>query len=152
MLRAFTVMVFVALLASRADARLWETIAQAESRYGHALQKFPGDAAGEEQRKYRYKDFYVLVTFLRGRSDDEKYFHVDAKSPFSDRDIQFFLSMTSGGKAWRKSGELPVWTLGGSSVESWKALAAYYPKVPGTTVPGFGVCTLARAKKEMKIP
>src|SRR5437899_2816098 len=134
MLRAFTIIAFLASFASRADARLWDTIAQTEARYGRALQKFPGDAPGEEQRKYRYEDFYVLVTFLHGRSDDEKYFHVDAKSPFSDRDIQLFLSMTSGGKAWQKSSQLPVWTLGGSSVESWKALAAYYPKVPGTTI------------------
>jgi hypothetical protein len=72
---------------------------------------------GEEKRKYRYKDFYVLVTFLNGRSDDEKYFHVNTKMAFSDRDIQLFLKMTSDGKDWQKSKELPIWTFG---IASWK--------------------------------
>jgi hypothetical protein len=155
MLRALTLAVLLALVTSRANARLWETIPQTEARYGHSLQTFPGDAPGEEERKYRYKDFYILVTFLDGQSDEEWYFHVDGKAPFSDREIQFFLSMTSGGKPWQKSSDVsdePVWTLGGSSVESSKAIAAYYPKLPGTTIPGFGIYTIARAKKVMKIP
>ncbi len=152
MLRALTSFALAVLALSHADARLWETIADTEARYGRALRKFPGKERGEEMRKYRYKDFYVLVTFVRGRSDDEKYFHVDGKTRFCAREIQFFLALTSGGQPWQKSSELPVWTLGGREVESWKALAAYYPKVPGTTIPGFGVCTLARAKKEMRLP
>lgn len=152
MLRVLTVIALVALVALRANARLWESIAQTEARYGPALQKFPGDAPGEEERKYRYKDFYIMVTFLHDRSDDEWYFHMDGKTPLSDQDIQFFLSMTSGGKSWQKSNDSLLWTLGGSTVESWKAVAAYFPKLPGTTIPGFGVYTLARAKKVMKLP
>ena len=117
------------------------------------MQTFPGDAPGEEERKYRYKDFYILVTFLDGRSDDEWYFHVDGKTAISDSEIQFFLSMTSGGKPWQKSNDVSdMWSLGDSSVESWKAVAAYYAKLPGTTIPGFGIYTIARAKKVMKIP
>src|SRR5215475_13449732 len=110
---------------------------QTEERYGGALQTFTGDNPAEEQRKYRYKDFYVLVEFLGGRSDDEWYFHMDGKTPLSDGEIQFFLSMTSGGKRWQKSSDVsdePMWTLGGSSLESWKAVAVYYPKLPGTTI------------------
>jgi hypothetical protein len=155
MLRALTLAALLALVSSRANARLWETIPETEARFGGALEKFPGDAPGEEQRKYRYKDFYVLVTFFQGRSDDEWYFHVDGKTPFSNSEIQFFLSMTSDGKPWQKSNDVsdePIWTLGGSSIENSKAVAAYYPKLPGTTIPGFGIYTLARAKKVMKIP
>jgi len=153
MVRAFILGALLALVTSRANARLWATIPQTEARYGGALQTFPGDAPGEEQRKYRYKDFYVLVTFLYGRSDDEWYFHTDGKTPFSDREIQFFLSMTSGGSPWQKSSDVSdVWSLGGSSVESWKAVAAYYPKLPRTTIPGLGIYTLARAKKLIKLP
>ena len=152
MLRVFTVIALGAQIAWRADARLWESVAQTEARYGPTLQKFPGDAPGEEQRKYRYKDFYILVTFVHDRSDDEWYFHIDGKTPISDRDIQFFLSMTSDGKPWQKSSDLAMWSLGGSTVESWKAMAAYYPKLPGTTIPGLGIYTFARAKKVMKIP
>ena len=153
MLRALILAALLALAASRANARLWETIPQTEARYGRALQTFPGDAPGEEQRKYRYKDFYVLVTFLDGRSDDEWYFHMDGKTPLNDGEIQFFLSMTSGGKPWQKSRDVSdVWALGGSNVESWKAVAAYFPKLLGTTIPGFGIYTIARAKKVMKIP
>jgi hypothetical protein len=151
MLRALTIIGLLALVIPRAEARLWESIAQTEARYGRALQKFPGDAPGEEERKYRYKDFYILVTFLDGHSDDEWYFHVDGKTPLSERDIQFFLSMTSDRKPWQNPSEL-LWTLGGSSLESSKAVAAYYPKLPGTAIPGFGIYTIARAKKVMKIP
>ena len=153
MLRLFTVIALVALVASRADARLWESVAQTEARYGPTLQKFPGDAPGEEDRKYRYKDFYILVTFLHDRSDEEWYFHMDGKTPLSDRDIQFFLSMTSGGTPWQKlSGVSDMWSLGGPSIESWKAVAAYYPKLPRSTIPGLGIYTLARAKKLIKLP
>ena len=154
MLRALILATLLALVTSRANARLWETISQTEARYGGALQTFTGDNPAEEQRKYRYKDFYVLVEFLDGRSDDEWYFHVDGKTPLGDREIQFFLSMTSGGKRWQKSSDVsdePVWTLGGSSLESWKAVAVYYPKLPRTTIPGFGIYTIARAKKVLKI-
>lgn len=149
MLRALTLLAVLAGCSPRAEARLWETIAQTEARYGKSLEKFPGEQRGEEQRKYRYKNFFILVTFLNGRSDDEKYFHADAKSPFSDSDIQFFLKMTSDGKAWQKSEKLPIWTLGGSAVDSWKAIASYYPKA---SVPGFGISTMTRAKKEMRVP
>src|SRR5262249_16024601 len=141
-----------ALNTSPLEARLWGSIAQTETRYGPALQKFPGDAPGEEDRKYRYKDFYILVTFLHDRSDEEWYFRPDGKTPLSDADIQVFLRMTSGGKPWQKSSDLGMWSLGGSTVESWTAVAAYYPKLPGTTIPGFGIYTFARAKKVMKIP
>jgi hypothetical protein len=140
------------LVASRADAHLWESVAQTEARYGPTLETFPGDAPGEEQRKYRYKDFYIVVTFLHDRSDDEWYFHIDGKTPISDRDIQSFLSMTSDGKPWQKSSDSAMWSLGGANVESWKALAGYYPQLPGTTIPGLGIYTFARAKKLMKIP
>jgi hypothetical protein len=153
MLRLFTVIALVALVASRADACLWESVAQTEARYGPTLQKFPGDAPGEEDRKYRYKDFYILVTFLHDRSDEEWYFRMDGKTPLSDRDIQFFLSMTSGGTPWQKlSGVSDMWSLGGPSIESWKAVAAYYPKLPRSTIPGLGIYTLARAKKLIKLP
>ena len=151
MLRALILAALLALAASRSNARLWETISQTEARYGGSLQTFTGDNPAEEQRKYRYKDFYVLVEFLDGRSDDEWYFHIDGKTPLSDGEIQFFLSMTSDGKPWRNPSEL-LWTLGGSSIESCKAVAAYYSKLPRTTIPGLGIYTIARAKKVMKIP
>jgi hypothetical protein len=153
MLRAFILGALLALVTSRANARLWETIPQSEARYGRALQTFPGDASGEEERKYRYKDFYVIVTFLYGRSDSEWYFHTDGKTPFSDREIEFFLSMTSDGTPWQKSTDVGgMWSLGGPSVESWKAMAAYYQKLPHTTIPGLGIYTFVRAKKLMKLP
>ena len=60
--------------------------------------------------------------------------------------------MTSDGKPWQKPSDELVWTLGGSSIENWKAVAAYYPKLPGTSIPGFGIYTLVGAKKVMKIP
>jgi hypothetical protein len=78
-----------------------------------------------------------------------------ASGHYSNSEIQFFLSMTSDGKRWQKSSDVsdePIWTLGGSSLENCKADAAYYPKLPGTTIPGFGIYTIARAKKVMKIP
>jgi hypothetical protein len=76
---------------------------------------------------------------------------MDGKTPFSDQDIQFFLNTTSGGKPWQKSSDLAVWSFGGSTIESWTAIAAYYANLPGTPIPGFGIYTFARAKKVMKI-
>ena len=92
----------------------------------------------------------MLVTFLHGHSDNEFYFHTDGKTPFSDKDIQFFLRLTSGGQPWQKSKEVLIWTLGGSTVDSWRAIAAYYPKGKYASVPGFGISTMTRAKREMK--
>jgi len=79
--RALILAALLALVTLRANARLWETILQTEARYGRALQAFPSDAPGEEQRKYRYKDFYVLITFLHGRSDDAPFEQIRVTNP-----------------------------------------------------------------------
>lgn len=134
-----------------ASAALWETIAQTDARYGRPFQKFSGNAPGEEQRRYRYKGCFILVTFLRGRSDDENYVHTDGR-PFPEPEIQSFLKLSSGGKPWQKRSDMPVWIFGGPHIENWKALAVYYPDIRRSGIPGFGACTFARAKKMMKIP
>jgi hypothetical protein len=60
--------------------------------------------------------------------------------------------MTSGGTPWQKSSDVgDMWSLGGPNVESWKAVAAYYPKLPRSTIPGLSIYTLARAKKLIKL-
>jgi hypothetical protein len=55
MCRALTVVVAVTMMLPRlAQGRLWETVAQVESRLGAPVQTWPMKA-GEQDRKYRYK-------------------------------------------------------------------------------------------------
>ena len=150
MLRIVTLIGVAGLLPQLTDAALWESVAQTEARYGRPFQKFPGDAPGEEQLRYRYKGCFILVTFVHGRSDDEKYVHIDGR-PFSEGEIQAFLKMTSRGKPWQRRTDPPVWILGGSGMESWKAVAVYYPNIRGSGVGELGICSFTRAKKVMEI-
>ena len=150
MLRAIIlVVVITASAAQRAHGCLSESRAQIEARYGRSLEKFTSDR-GEEQRKYRYKDFYILVTFVAGKSEEEYYFHQD-KTAFSQREIDFFLKMNSGGKPWQRTSKLPIWFFGGPSAQTSKALGAYYPKSKEHTVPGLTVSTIEAADRTMGV-
>ena len=146
MLRAITLIIAVAaLLCQRADARLWDTIAEAESRYGPSIAKFPGKQ-GELDRKYRYKDFLVLVTYAGGKSESEIYARQDEK-PLSEREMKFFLDLNSAGHVWERPRDEPMWYLSAPDRKSRIAAAAYTPRFPRTTLPGFMVVTAAYVRR-----
>jgi hypothetical protein len=149
-MRATVLAIIMTVLAGHyAQGGLWETRAQIERRYGRSLEKFTSDR-GEEQRKYRYKQFFILVTLVGGKSEEEYYFHQD-KTPFSQQEINSFLSMNSGGKPWQRTSKLPIWFFGGPSAETSKALAAYYPRSKEHSVPGLTVSTIEAADRTMGV-
>ena len=139
------------LITQHADARLGETKAELDARYGPSVKRLEADP-GEEMLEYRHKDLFVLVTFVQGKSESEIYGHQDGKTPLSQNEIQSFLNINSFGKHWEKSPEIPVWSLGGSDPRTWVALAAYYPKSPHIIAPGLGIMTTGYAKQHGFMP
>ena len=152
MFRAITlIFLIVSVSAHDAPARLSETKAQLDARYGPSVKKLQADP-GEEMFEYRHADFFVVVTLVRGKSESEIYAHQDGKTPLSEREIQSFLDINSFGKHWERSPDIPVWSLGGSDPSTWIALAAYYPKSPHIVAPGLGIMTITYAKQHGFIP
>jgi hypothetical protein len=132
-------------------ARLGETKGQLDARYGASVKQLKADS-GEEMFEYRHSDFFVVVTFVRGKSESEIYAHQDGKTPLSEKEIKSFLNINSFGKHWERSPDIPVWSLGGSDPSTWIALAAYYPKSPNIVAPGLGIMTITYAKQHGFIP
>jgi hypothetical protein len=151
MLRAATAFLLACALAQHASARLRDTKAQVEERFGRST-KTAQAQPGEEALEYRYKDFIVIVTFVAGKSEQEIFVHQDLKTPLSDSEIQSLLDMNSFGQRWEKSAEIPVWSLAGSDPHGWVALAAYFPKSPQYVAPGLGIMTADYAKKHGFMP
>ncbi|MEY2487368.1 MAG: hypothetical protein QOH39_3016 [Verrucomicrobiota bacterium] len=136
----FTLLSFA--LSSTGTARLWDTERQVEAQYGAAIEKTENDAEQGKLYTYRYKDFYVMVTFDDGKSQNELYIHQDQKTPFSSEEIEVFLDMNSFGQRWHKETEDPMWILGDG-----KAMAAYYPHLGKSETPSLGICTQEHAKR-----
>jgi len=102
MFRAITlIFLIVSVSAHDAPARLSETKAQLDARYGPSVKKLQADP-GEEMFEYRHADFFVVVTLVRGKSESEIYAHQDGKTPLSEREIQSFLDINSFGKHWER--------------------------------------------------
>src|SRR5438132_6119398 len=97
MCRAITLFLVVTfLLAGLAHGRLWETVAQIESRFGPPVQTWPVKSS-EQDRRYRYKQYKVLVTYANGRSASELYMHADSAAPFADAEVKSLLAEHSLG-------------------------------------------------------
>jgi hypothetical protein len=139
------------LLSSRADARLWETVVQAEARFGRPLKVTRGDLPGEEDRKYRWKGFLLLVTYVGGKSENELYMHSDMQKPFSNEEVQSLLKLSSAGKRWDKPRSEPMWYLIDSDGKTQIAAAAYYPKLPRVNAPAFTAVTATYARRHKMI-
>jgi hypothetical protein len=152
MLRVATlIFVSACLITQHAGARLGETKAQLDARYGRSVKKLQADP-GEEMFEYRHKDLFVLVTFVHGKSEMEIYAHQDGKTPLTQNEIESFLNINSFDKRWEKSAEIPVWSLGGSDPRTWIAMAAYYPKSPHIIAPGLSIMTTGYAKQHGFMP
>jgi hypothetical protein len=96
------VIAFVLAILTEADARLWETKAQIDARYGKPI-RVDKDPNGDLYT-YRFKQCYVLVTFLDGKSQSELYLRTDYASRLTSREIQEIFSMnTVGNSSWRTS-------------------------------------------------
>jgi hypothetical protein len=154
MMRAILLAASLILSVHQAHARLGETAAELEARYGHSIgQRLE---RGEESRVYKYEDFSIKVTFLNGKSAQEIYIHQDRKTPLSEKEIQSFLDLNSMGKRWEKYSKHWVaeieadeigWRLGGPDVKDWVAVAIYFPKPLADAAPWLSVETIEYARK-----
>jgi hypothetical protein len=132
-------MVFlVAVLAQGAVARLWNTEAQIEKRYGAPTKKIETNQAVGNLYTYQYKQFQIVVTYVNGQSEMERYIHAADNQPLTRREISYFLSVNCFGGRWVYDEFLPVWVLG-----NFKAMAMAYSKVPELNKPGLAIYTAA---------
>jgi len=147
MCRATTLFLVVTLLLPRlAYARLWETVAQIESRFGPPVQIWPVKS-GEQDRRYRYKQYRVLITYANGRSASELYMHADSAAPFTDAEVKSLLSEHSLGNRWERPLAEPMWYMTAPGKPERIAVAAYYPKLPRVGQPAFTVLTATYARR-----
>lgn len=104
------------------SARLRETEPEIEARYGTPIAKLR-DVAGDEKYKdfgyrdggeggnvYTYKDFYVRVILINGKSQYECYIRKDPTRLLSAGDIQELLKLNSSGAwGWNPQKRPGVW-------------------------------------------
>ena len=97
--------------------------------------------------EYQHGDFFIIVTFVHGKSAMGIYSHKDGKTPLSTNEIRSFLDLNSFAQHWERSGDLPFWSLGASDRRSWTAVAAYSPKSLHAIAPALTVLTMTYARK-----
>jgi hypothetical protein len=147
MCRAITLVAAVTMLLPRfAHARLWETVAQIENRFGPPVQTW-AVKSGEQDRRYRYKQYKVLVTYVNGRSASELYMHADTASLFPDAEVKSLLDDHSLGNRWERPLAEPMWYMTAHGKNERIAAAAYYPKLPRVGEPAFTVLTATYARR-----
>ena len=136
-------LVVTLLLPRLAHARLWETVAQIESRFGPPVHIWRLKS-GEQDRSYRYKRYQVLITYTNGRSANELYMHADATA-FTDTEVNSLLREHSLGNRWERPLAEPMWYMRAPGKRERIAAAAYYPKLPRVGEPAFTVLTTTYA-------
>jgi hypothetical protein len=147
MCRVITLAAVVTMLLPRfAHARLWETVAQIESRFGPPVQTWPRKA-GEQDRRYRYKQYRILVTYADGKSASELYMHADSAAPFADAEVKSLLAEHSLGNRWERPRAEPMWYMTAPGKSEQIAAAAYYPKLPRVGDPAFTILTATYARR-----
>ena len=116
----FALLITAALLpASRAVARVGETEAQVEARYG---KPYARDVQRGSLRLFAYRkdDMEIGVIYQDGKSAAELYSKRD-KSALSDTEIRVLLDANSAGASWVKApGGVPMW-----KIESLAYVATY---------------------------
>jgi hypothetical protein len=126
-----------AMLSTSASARLWETKAELDKRYGKPA-NYEKNEDGDNFA-YVFGEFEVIVTLLGGKSQSELYSRRDGQSLMPDQ-ISMILSLNALGNDWRLNEEgvyCLVKPAGGRPI----ALAIYElfsgPPVLGVCTPDF---------------
>jgi hypothetical protein len=92
-----TLLLLIALMCNAsAFARLGETTAQIDKRYGQPLETIRNNG---ESRRYSFREFTVLVGFERGISECEVYQKKDS-SRMTQAEIQGLLQVNAGSSEW----------------------------------------------------
>ena len=146
-----TVATLAILLPGLAEARLSETVAQIETRFGPPVHTWSAKF-GEQDRRYRWKQYRVLVTFFAGKSVCERYWHDDLDVPFSDAEVQSLLAENSLGNTWERPLREPMWYMVMRGKKERIAAAAYDAGLPSARHPraqhpAFEVITAVYARR-----
>jgi hypothetical protein len=95
-----------------ACARLGESPAQIEQRYGRPTDMIAPNKPADVARVFLLKGYSIRVHFWRGTAGSEIYQKTD-KMPLTDADIQMFLQANSNGEHWDKvpgaPGKMQMW-------------------------------------------
>jgi len=105
----------VLFCVSSAFARIGETDAQIEARYGSPLASGQGYTSTHVIRSYQYHDYSIQVDFLDGKSASEL-FHTTGGRSFSEAEAQTILAANAVLDAWQKEEENSAY----SSILAWK--------------------------------
>ena len=121
-IRIVIVLVLLAF-ATTATARIGETLAQCQVRYGKEIRRADGRAV------FIKTGFYIMVSFYEGKADSILFRKVeqnilDIPVEISPNEMQNLLKQNGGGKTWKETNEI----LMGSSwaTEDGGLLAGYH--------------------------
>ncbi len=91
---------FAALLFSgTATARIGETEAEVQTRYGDPIFMLPSTVEASLTKCYLSDGFSIAVTYMKGRSVREMFAKAD-KSKLTEKEIQRLLKGNAGGATW----------------------------------------------------
>lgn len=106
------IVIFILLSVYPSYARLGETEAQIEARYGKVISVKAGDTTRDTKNAYYHNGIYITVVFLDGKSSCEGY----CKAYLSSTEIQALLDVNSLGHTWKKRSKL----VRGLDLEYWE--------------------------------
>jgi hypothetical protein len=87
--------------ASAALARVGETRAQVQARYGLPDLIMDPDELGNNQARYSFNEFTITIAFVNGRSERERYWK-NGQKPLLDEEITLLLAANVGeGTTWK---------------------------------------------------
>jgi len=144
------------------QARLGETVAEVEAKYGKPISVEKGYTNRESKRLYKHDGYRITVKFLDGKSGNEEYTKEDLTNvDFSDDEIKALLIANCMGLEWnrlRSTENDPMmeknWELGVADKTVAVASARYpYTKLAVATVQFVHYNSdFERAPKEKEVP
>ena len=100
-MKTLLVVCLLGLTLVHAQARLGETKAQIEARYGISKNFSQGLSDREYISSYRVHNLSVTISFLDGISQEEFFCKTDRKTDFRQEEINAFLADNKGNSYWR---------------------------------------------------
>ncbi len=97
--RLLGVLLFVLLFSHSAVARLSETEAEVQARYGYPVFILPSPVEASLTKCYLAGGYSIAVTYMKGRSVRETFAKAD-KSKLTEKDILSLLQGNTGGAVW----------------------------------------------------
>ena len=120
----------VILAACAAQARLGETEAEIEKRYGKPKNELPAIPPSTKLACYECGGLKILVSFINGKSECEHYWHAVAGTIFRD-EMAALLAANSAGMKWEEESLFYRWRRPDGGVALYcpddKSLAIFSP-------------------------